>query len=275
MSLSPVSLEREHPAVFESIGKTEPQWQRIANGIDYFHGKTASPKLEFWALQIDLSEPELRIIVKGGGHGSNDRQAFNTKVSSFTRDNNLIAGINAVPFDVASSKEGRPVQNMGIVISGGEMLAPVNTRYDALVFYIKNEGAAIVSQASIASIENIENAAGGFHQILARGETTERTSATEVRHPRSAAGISADGKRLYLLAIDGRRSGSFGATELETAQLLHSLGSHDGINFDGGGSTALALRHADGKVRIANTPIHKGIRGRERAVAGCLGIKSD
>jgi exopolysaccharide biosynthesis protein len=97
----------------------------------------------------------------------------------------------------------------------------------------------------------------------------------EERHPRSAAGVSANGEYLYLLVVDGRRSGSIGSTEKETALLLRVLGSWDGINFDGGGSSALALRYPDGKVRVVNTPIHNMIPGTERAVAGCVGIKSN
>jgi len=54
--------------------------------------------------------------------------------------------------------------------------------------------------------------------------------------------------------------------------ILLALGSWNGLNLDGGGSTALALRGADGKVRVVNTPVHSGIPGLERAVAGCLGI---
>jgi len=33
------------------------------------------------------------------------------------------------------------------------------------------------------------------------------------------------------------------------------------------------MRFADGKVRAVNTPIHGGIQGQERAVAGCIGVK--
>ncbi|MDR3020602.1 MAG: phosphodiester glycosidase family protein, partial [Treponema sp.] len=99
-----------------------------------------------------------------------------------------------------------------------------------------------------------------------------RTFERKERHPRSAAGISADGNTLYLIVIDGRRAGSIGGTENETALLLLALGAYNGINFDGGGSSALALRYPDGKTRAANTPIHGNIPGQERAVAGCLGI---
>ena len=260
------------PSVSSDIDNITPQWQSFADGIGFFHGKTASPKIEFWALRIDLSQEDLHIVVRGGADGS--KQTLNTKVTSFVSDNNLLAGINAVPFDIVSSREGLPVKNMGIVISDGITITSANQRYDALVFYTDGS-AAIVSQSLIESTGNIKNAVGGFHKILADGQLTQRTLNTEARHPRSAAGISPDGKYLYLLVIDGRRLGSIGATERETALLLRSLGSEDGINFDGGGSSVLALRYPDGRVRAVNTPIHSGIPGRQRAVAGCIGIRAD
>jgi hypothetical protein len=269
-SISPVNSAKDNPSLFTNIENIQPQWQVYANGIDYFYGKISSPALEFWALKIDLSAQEIEVVVSGGMLSEN--KTLSRKVSSFVRDNNLLAGINAVPFDIVSSKEGRVIQNMGIVISDGRMIASANPNYDALVFY-KDGKAAIVNQSKIHSVENIENATGGFHQILIGGEPAQRTHNGKAGHPRSAAGISQDGKYLYLAVIDGRRSGSLGATEEETALLLRSLGSWEGINFDGGGSTALAMRFADSKVRTVNTPIHGGIPGQERAVAGCIGVK--
>jgi len=265
-----VNPKKDTPSIFTTIQDIHPQWQFFANGIDYFHAKIISPKIDFHALKIDLSAQNLDIVVKGGAYKEN--QTLSQKVSNFVRDNNLLAGINASPFDIVSSKEGKAIQNMGIVISNGKMLAPANPNYDALVFY-KNGKTAIINQSSINSVENIENAVGGFHQILTNGEPAQRTHGKEARHPRSAAGISQDGKYLYLTVIDGRRAGSVGATEEETALLLRSLGSWEGINFDGGGSTALAMRFANGKVRVVNTPIHGGIPGQERAVAGCIGVR--
>jgi exopolysaccharide biosynthesis protein len=223
-----------------------------------------------WALRVELASSHTRFVVKGGA--SDGSQTLSAKTSSFVRDNGLIAGINAVPFDIISAKEGRSITNAGIVISGGELIAPANPHYDALVFY-KDGSAQIVSQATINSVENIENAVGGFHHILKANEPAERTHGREGRHPRSAAGISANVEYLYLLVIDGRRPGSIGSTEEETALLLRALGSWDGINFDGGGSTALALRYPDGKVRVVNPPIHNRIPGLERAVAGCIGVE--
>jgi len=319
-TIYPVSNISGVPVTFASVEVIKPEWQTYTDGVDYFHGKTDSPKLEFWALRVDLTSPQIRIVVKDG-MASNSAEtsahfesaakiSLSAKVTTFARKNNLIAGINATPFDIISLRENQPIQNIGIVISDGKILAPANPRYDAIVFYKDREQvkAAIVNQSALQSFstnfpaENIENAVGGFHQILAGGEPTERTlTATNfpakiteayqegqtiqeqsgeveipvsaARHPRSAAGISTDGSSLYLLVIDGRRAGSVGATERETALLLLALGSWDGLNFDGGGSTALALRGRNGKVRTVNIPVQKGVVGVERAVAGCIGVK--
>jgi hypothetical protein len=271
-SVSPVSSARERPAAFASIEDIIPAWQVFTDGIEYFHGRAVSPNIEFHALKVDLTLPYLHIVVGGSAHNTpEDGSMLSTRVSSFVRDNNLVAGINVTPFNIVSAKEGQLIKNVGIIISNGSRLSPANPQFDALVFYTDGT-AAIVNQAAINSMENIDNAIGGFRQILKDGELAERILNLEPRHPRSAAGISPNGKFLYLLVIDGRRSGSIGATEKETALVLRALGSQDGINFDGGGSTALALRYPNGKVRTVNTPIHSGFPGRERAVAGCLGI---
>ncbi|MDR2079362.1 MAG: phosphodiester glycosidase family protein, partial [Treponema sp.] len=148
---------------------------------------------------------------------------------------------------------------------------------DALVFYLGG-GGEILSQSLLENPEqrqHISDAVGGFFILLWEGALPKRLedNREQNRHPRSAAGLSADGKTLYLLVIDGRRPGSAGATETETGLILKRLGAFTGLNLDGGGSTALALRRSDGKVRTLNTPVHGGIPGRERGVASCLGIR--
>jgi exopolysaccharide biosynthesis protein len=257
--------------------------------VAYFAGKVQSPRLEFWALKIDLTAPGLRIVVGGGeaadsdsGPGADNRigTVNSTWVSGFVRRNNLLAGINATPFDPSSGKEGEERTIVGIAIAEERLLSRPNSRFDALVFYTDGR-AALLSQgemgemtdsAASAKTAAIQNAVGGLHIILRENTLTQRALTAQPRFPRSAAGLSADGKTLYLLVIDGRRPGSIGATEAETARLLKRLGAWDGLNFDGGGSTALALRCPDGKVRTVNTPIHGGIPGNERGVAICLGI---
>jgi hypothetical protein len=264
-TLSQVEGPAETP---ESIS---PRWTPVSvSGLEYFAGKVSRPRIEFHALRVDLTEPNLRVVVAPGGTDYNGK-TVSIKVSSFVRDNGLLASINALPFDTVSETEGEPRVNVGIIIANGIILSPPHKTFDALVFY-KDGHAAIESQSGMKDFGSIENAVGGFYGILEHGELVPRVLNLSDRHPRSAAGISPDGKFLYLLVIDGRQIKSAGCTEAETALLLKALGASEGINFDGGGSTALALRYSDGAVRVVNTPIHGNIPGRERAVAGCLGI---
>jgi exopolysaccharide biosynthesis protein len=205
-----------------------------------------------------------------------------TTVSRFVRQYDCLAGINTNPFSLISGKTGEDRAINGITVADGVVVSLPDPDFDALVFY---EGpdkgplrAAIVRQATIISLEGIRDAVGGFQILLKDGETAQRLKTSNKappRHPRSAAGLSEDGRYLYLLAVDGRRSGSVGATEAELAELLRRLGASEGINFDGGSSTSLALRFPNGKVRPVNTPIYNHIPGWERKVAVCLGIGTE
>ena len=74
------------------------------------------------------------------------------------------------------------------------------------------------------------------------------------RHPRTAAGMSRDGKKLILVTVDGRQPKiSIGMDLISLAHFMHDIGCWDAINFDGGGSTTMVV---DGKV--ANKPSDLG-----------------
>ena len=240
--------------------------------LAFFSGRVSQPRLEFHALRLYLLSPAMQIVVAGGMDGGAGGGVLSTRVSTFVRDNDLLAGINALPFAPVSGREGEPRTNVGLVVADGRIVSPPHRSFDALVFF-EDGSAAIKPQLEIHSAEYIVNAVGGFGRILENYEPVPRVMYLQPRHPRSAAGISSCGRFLYLLVVDGRRAGSVGSTELETALLLRALGAAEGINFDGGGSTSLAMRLPDGEVRVVNTPIHGHIPGRERAVAGCLGIR--
>ncbi len=86
------------------------------------------------------------------------------------------------------------------------------------------------------------------------------------RHPRTAVGVTEDGA-ILLLTVDGRQPFlSRGATLAETAALLMKFGAVSGVNMDGGGSSAMAVRGA-----VVNSPSE----GEERPVATALVLVSD
>lgn len=78
-------------------------------------------------------------------------------------------------------------------------------------------------------------------------------------HPRTAVGYSKDGKRVYLMVVDGRQTNfSVGATTGHLGDILKSLGAYTGVNLDGGGSSAMVVNGV-----TANRPSD----GSERTVA--------
>lgn len=264
-----------------------PQWRPFEQGVDILAGVVARPKLRFWAARIDTSHPSLEIVVspKEAVDGSFEANIVPaSSVSRFVERFDCVVGINATPFYPVSETEGEKRSVVGLTVSNGVVVSAPVAGYDALVFYadgalaIENQGAMREATdgaicGATRDVSAIWNAVGGFYAILKDGDLTERAVSErgEKRHPRSAAGIN--GGILYLLVIDGRQLSSVGATEAETALILQKLGAVDAINFDGGGSTALALRSLDHGVSVANTPVHGVLPGKERAVASCLGVR--
>jgi len=92
-------------------------------------------------------------------------------------------------------------------------------------------------------IEDFDYVFGGFFEILKNNEEVEFSYSS--RNSRTAAGISSDGKTLFLLVVEGERKNlSRGLSYGECAKILKSAGSADGLEFDGGSSSSLFV---DGK----------------------------
>ncbi|MDR2601909.1 MAG: phosphodiester glycosidase family protein [Spirochaetaceae bacterium] len=252
-----------------------PRWSNVSAGVDVVSGKISRPKIKFYAVRVNLSQNQIILTPPKPENPPPKGKVYSIKVSSFATINNCLAAINAGPFFPVSARENEERTPVGLFVADGAVISVQNPAYDALVFYGDKE-AAIVKQAAIKDVSGIKNGAGGFSIVLKDGLINEKVLQNKQRHPRSAAGLGAgaDGSQiLYLLVADGRWLDSQGATETETGLLLRALGARDGINLDGGGSSAMALR-IDGKVHIINRPIHNQIPGKERAVASCIGVKA-
>jgi len=90
-------------------------------------------------------------------------------------------------------------------------------------------------------------------------------------HPRTAIGIDRDTGQLLLLVVDGRQDFSRGMTMKELAKLYQRLGVEDALNLDGGGSSILVARQADGSLAVLNSPSD----GHPRPVANGLEVTYD
>lgn len=121
--------------------------------------------------------------------------------------------------------------------------------------------------------------------MLLRDGKIVHADAEAIRHPRSAVGISADGKSLILLAIDGRQAPADGSGEQysrganlhELGVLMLRFGARDALNLDGGGSTTMVLKDPHtGVFFVANRPSDASSLNIpilvERPVADVIGI---
>ncbi|MYW74871.1 phosphodiester glycosidase family protein, partial [Pseudonocardia sp. SID8383] len=118
-----------------------------------------------------------------------------------------------------------------------------------------------VRQALTAASGTVPRTAVGASPILRDGTPVAGLDARS-RDPRSAAGLTAQG-RLILLTADGRESTSVGITLAETAEQLRRAGAVDGVNLDGGGSSTMVFRD-----QVVNSPSEDAYR----LVPNALGV---
>jgi hypothetical protein len=177
-----------------------------------------------------------------------------------------------------STDTAEVVVRRGVVVSTGATPGSGAIAADSQVLVGREAGAdtlrALVPGERVWTDHRLTGAAvpfafalGGF-PILRAGAPLAGLNDTTAA-VRTAAGTSADGRTVYLLALDGRGAVSAGLTISEEAAWLRSLGATDAVNLDGGGSTELATRDpATGTVTVRNSPSG----GAERPVPNGIGV---
>ena len=113
----------------------------------------------------------------------------------------------------------------------------------------------------------VKVAVSGSAQLLRDGRLA--TDDNVELHPRTAIGIDADHHQLHLLVVDGRSESSSGATLVQVADLLSTLGDENALNLDGGGSSTLVAPDANGVQGVRNTPSD----GHERPIPEGLALR--
>lgn len=100
-----------------------------------------------------------------------------------------------------------------------------------------------------ASPDGRTEVVGGFPALLENGgwvgdlQQADRPAFASTRHPRTAVGIDPNGRRLWLVVVDGRKGGEAeGMTLPELVRLFQALGVRDALNLDGGGSSVMVVR---------------------------------
>lgn len=163
----------------------------------------------------------------------------------------VLAGVNADFFDMGGTNVMR-----GLCIKDGKLIHSTGGRP---WFGITHDGDAVMGTEAdyTAYKDKLTTAVGASHVILKAGATDNLATSTEfsyTRHPRTAAGVTADGT-VVLIVVDGRQPiVSNGASLADLAYIMASLGCVDAVNLDGGGSSTFILKDEKGTLVTENSP---------------------
>ena len=150
---------------------------------------------------------------------------------------NILAAVNADFFDIFGD-----FHPAGLCVKNGVTVAnPESKRNFAALL---SDGSHVITnlQESPSVISEIVHAASGLQLIVRDGEISDYAPLEPfsfTRHPRTAVGVTKD-ESVVLLVVDGRIPDySNGATLVDLAKIMISLGCDRAVNFDGGGSSAM------------------------------------
>jgi hypothetical protein len=139
----------------------------------------------------------------------------------------------------------------------------------------------LVAGRTFVGLTGARAAGSGPADARAAGSGPDARAAGSGPDARAAGSGDGSGRRLVLATIDGSDTG--GAAFFDEASWLLLLGATEGLNLDGGGSSAMVLNAAglarvpvapcpaDGPVRLLDVPDNGG-RCRERLVGTYLGV---
>ena len=130
------------------------------------------------------------------------------------------------------------------------------------------DGVYLDTRATV-NLDQMETAFGGGGKLLIAGAQAPASNIVATgRQPRTAFGVSQDGRTAIFMVVDGRGD-SIGATHAEMAALMSQYGAYEAMHLDGGGSsTMVADAMQDGGLTVKNTVSE----GSERNVINAVGI---
>jgi hypothetical protein len=265
-------------------------WAPIFKGVDHATGTNTPgnggfPDLQVMhCIRVDLTDPDIQLFSSPriSGYAADDRETAGYTVKDFLTVHRLQVAINANFFNPQEYylPAGTPMDIVGlsicqgVVVSAQEQASPSA----AVMFTSDNRATIIHTNWPPAPTAGVYTAVCGTYPLLVKGVNigySYRTDPDFVHqlNPRTAFGLSEDGRYLYLLTIDGRQPGySVGAYDYETGAWLLLVGAYNGVNMDGGGSTTLMIQNSTGNPVELNRSSAVADSGHQRTVGSHFGL---
>ncbi|MBE7436695.1 MAG: SH3 domain-containing protein [Anaerolineales bacterium] len=265
---------RDYLAQVGTAKRPDSVTQALFSGVTYLRKDLTSPRpIVVHVLAIDLQAQKLEFLVTPS---ANNTDVLCTRTTSkFLEEFKLHAAINGGYFSYLDASfipsklcpnGGDPVRISDYAASRGKIYSNKKTAQPVIHIGKKNQVIFNPKQPAVF------NAISGDRLVVVEGKVVKNLAA-QVPNPRTAVGLSKNGRWLTLMVVDGRQAGySEGVTFPELAELLISYGVYTGANMDGGGSSSMVIRGFDGKARVLNSPIEMNQPGKERPVGNHLGL---
>lgn len=228
------------------------EWSVPFKGVRLLHRSSAQPRWNINAVVIDLNAPGVRISATAP-------EERGRTVSAFGSARGAAVAVNAAFYNAGFGTHG-------VSVGEGRRWADTSDQVQSAQLASDGNRVELVPAERILEPEAwMSQVVSGHPIIVDEGRAIPSPEPMmAVRHPRTAAGITRDGRTLILLVVDGRQSSSAGMTGPELAAVMLELGAWKALNLDGGGSSTMYLRGQG----VVNRPSD----GRERTVANHLAI---
>jgi hypothetical protein len=248
------------------LGFWQPEPQETAGTVEiphYFTETLTDPRpLRIHGLRVDLRDPghALDVILAPDPDGDGPAEAALTPPTRLTAETNIVAAINANGFAHIGGirrgglnpwRTGDPVRILGWAMNAERTASQPGSSEMGWSFWVTADGQARVSRLEPQGAARL--AVAGFAPLIVDGRIDAESGGA--LHPRTAIGVDSTGHRVVMIVVDGRQPGySEGMSLAELAHLMHSLGCHEALNLDGGGSSILFHRDASHRLTIRNRP---------------------
>ena len=239
-------------------------------------------------VRLDLRSPkyEVAVVLRPAPAGS-DGDALLSSPVKLSKDNKLLAAVNANPFVLPEAADaivrtfksyvtGTVVVLDGFAVSNGELtpkhfVAREGQNPNRSDIWLNDKGELSIGYLSYP--KDVWQGATGFEQIL---KTNGQMSRGNPTHPqpmaRTAVGMDADKRYLYLVVAEGRHLFSkTGYTVGQLSRFMKSLGCNQAMMFDASGSSVMVVDHGHGVQQVSTpaelftrpVPVLFGVREKE------------
>ncbi len=273
LGLLPVAAWCQYPA------PTHKEVTSPYPGVDItsYHFKEPRP-LRAWAMRVDTKQADMEWVVTPFEKVDTGWATRATTTLDFAKREGVQLAFNASPFMPLRKQPGELMRIDGLHLTRGKQVSPPkkNASQGALLFMGDNSARLSRYPLDEAMLQQARHGVGGFAMVLEAGKrVTAPEKEKPVIHPRTAAGLSGQGKYLWVLIVDGRQPGiSEGMSLTELGDWALSLGISDLLNLDGGGSTTLVLQNpANREYQVINTPVGTGPPGSLRQNGNSVGLR--